>query len=74
MELWDAIYNIPGIGPMLPYLAALVTLASAMAPLLPPPKEQGWYAWSYHVVNFVAMNLGHAKNATAPAKGNDIHE
>jgi hypothetical protein len=66
MDLMTAIDAIPGIGPFLPWIAGIVAVASALAPLLPAPAGGGAYATVYRVVNFVALNLGHAKNATAP--------
>jgi hypothetical protein len=68
MDLMTAITGIPGIGPALPYILAVVAICSALAPFLPAPKTgAGAYAALYGVVNFVALNLGHAKNASAPA-------
>lgn len=58
MELMEAIATAPGIGPYLPYIALLVALCSALAPMVPPSA-----GWLYLVVNFVALNMGHARNA-----------
>lgn len=66
MDLMTAISSVPGIGPALPYVAALVTVCAALAPLLPPPTASRAYAGLYRTVNFVAFNMGHARNATAP--------
>lgn len=66
MDPISTIAAIPGIGPALPWLVAAITLSAVLAPLLPPPKADGVYATFYAVVNFVALNMGHAKNATAP--------
>jgi len=51
------------------YVSAAIGIASIVASLLPPPKQpaSGWYPAVYQVVNLIAVNLGHAKNATAPA-------
>lgn len=69
MDVMDAIARIPGIGPFLPYVAALVAVAAAVAPFLPPPKlpASGFYPVIYGLVNWLALNLGHAKNATSPS-------
>lgn len=61
MEVMAAISGVPGIGPYLPYIAAAVALCSALAPLIPPSA-----GWLYRAVNFIALNLGHARNATDP--------
>lgn len=52
----------------LPYVAAAVALASALATLLPAPRlpASGFYPVFYHVVNWVALNVGKAKNKGAP--------
>ena len=70
MDLMTAIDAIPGIGPFLPWIAGIVAVASALAPLLPAPKDnaRAVYANVYRAVNFVALNMGHAKNATTPTK------
>ena len=69
MDLMTALTSIPAIGPALPYLMALIAACAGLAPFLPPPKlpASGGYPIFYGVVNFVAINLGHAKNATAPS-------
>lgn len=68
MDLMTVITAIPGVGPALPYIAALVVLCAAVAPFLKAPAagSTGFYATLYTAVNFVALNFGHAKNATAP--------
>jgi hypothetical protein len=68
MDLMNAIAGIPGIGPLMPYIVALVAVASALAPLLPPPAADANAVWVgvYRAVNFVALNMGHAKNGTDP--------
>lgn len=65
MDLMTAITSIPAIGPFLPYVTAAVAVAAAVAPFLPPPKGPGVYSTVYGIVNAVALNLGHAKNASA---------
>lgn len=49
-------------------IAATVAFASALAAALPPPAmpASGVYPIVYALVNFVAVNFGHAKNASAP--------
>ena len=49
-------------------------VASVVAACMPPPgigavTGAAWYAVAYKVVNFAAINLGHARNASAPATG-----
>ena len=40
-----------------------IALCSALAMFLPPATGPGWYKTLYTVVNMVACNAGHAKNA-----------
>ena len=68
MDLWNLIASIPGVGPYLPYVAALGVCCAAIATVLPPPKSTtGAYALVYKAVNYIGLNLGHARNATDPA-------
>lgn len=68
MDLWTVITSIPGIGPAVPYLTALIAVCAALATALPPPASKGSaYWWFYSAVNYIALNLGHAKNAQASA-------
>jgi hypothetical protein len=51
-----------------PYVTGAVALAAIVAMVLPPP-DQGSprsYAIAYRVINSIALNFGHAKNATDP--------
>ena len=52
----------------LPYALAVGGIASIVAALMPPPVAGavGAYATVYRIVNFAAVNIGHAKNASAP--------
>ena len=47
---------------------AIVGLCAAVAALLPAPKDTDgkWYRGLYKVLNLLAVNFGHARNATAP--------
>lgn len=69
MDLWSFIASIPGIGPYLPYIAAFGLICAAVATILPPPKNTsgGAYALVYRAVNYIGLNIGHARNATDPA-------
>lgn len=68
MDLMTALASIPAIGPELPYIIAAVAACATLAAKLPPPKGNRWYGWLYGTVNFIGINFGHARNATAPAK------
>jgi hypothetical protein len=61
MDLLAAIQAIPGVGPYLPWVMLIVTLASILAPIVPP-------SWGpvYRIINIIAANVGQARNATDP--------
>lgn len=40
---------------------AAVALASAIAALTPTPKDDGWAKTAYKVLDWLALNVGHAK-------------
>jgi hypothetical protein len=65
MDLMTTLAAIPGAGPLLPYLAALIAVCAAIAVVLPHPATgaTGVYPAIYAVVNFIAMNFGRAANA-----------
>jgi hypothetical protein len=66
MDLITAVSTIPGIGPAMPYIASAVVLAAVIAPALPPPAAPGIYAAVYRLINLLAVNVGHARNAGDP--------
>jgi hypothetical protein len=70
VNLWTLITGIPGIGPYLPTIAALISVGAAIATVLPPPSANAGrvYRGIYTIVNWVALNIGQAKNCAAPAK------
>lgn len=47
------------------YVTAAVTVCSTIATVLPAPKSgaKGVYPAIYKIVNFIALNVGHATNA-----------
>lgn len=52
----------------IPYVTGAIAVASLVATVLPPPPAGANQIWVgvYTVVNWVALNLGHATNATDP--------
>lgn len=72
MDLWTTINAIPGVGPYLPYIMAAVTICAAICTVLPAPKADApkAYVTVYKVLNWIALNLGHAKNAASVNKPN----
>ena len=43
-------------------LTAVVAAASAIAALTPTPRDDGWVAKAYKVVDLLALNVGKAKD------------
>lgn len=74
MDLIALAAQVPLIGHLLPYIAALsalwaytVAVCSLLATKLPAPSATtGRYAQFYALVNFIALNFGHARNAVVP--------
>jgi|HubBroStandDraft_5_1064220.scaffolds.fasta_scaffold910194_2 hypothetical protein len=54
-----------------PYLTAAVAVSAIAAMFLPPPPADAGVAWKigYRVINTMAMNMGHASNASEPTQG-----
>lgn len=70
MDILAPILALPGVGPYVPYITALVAVSAALAPALPPPSVTSYSAYIalYKVVNLLAINVGHASNAKATDK------
>jgi hypothetical protein len=51
-----------------PYITCVIAIAAAIAIVLPPPDQGSnkGYVVLYRAVQSVALNFGHAKNATDP--------
>jgi hypothetical protein len=43
-------------------VTAIVAAASAVAALTPTPKDNGWVAKAYKLVDWLALNVGKAKD------------
>ena len=63
-----AIQGVPVLGPYIPWLTLGITLASFIATALPAPGANDGTAYRivYGLLNKVALNVGHATNASAP--------
>jgi hypothetical protein len=67
MDLINLLSAVPLFGPVLPYAMAVGACCAGIATILPPPSMPGSpYGVAYQIVNFIGMNFGHARNATAP--------
>jgi len=71
MDVFNALASIPAIGPLLPYLLLAGVICAALSTALPPPTGSvtfmgRLYVILYTSVNWIGLNLGHAKNASAP--------
>ena len=65
MDIMTTLAAIPAAGPVLPYVTAAVAICAALATVLPRPTTEtnGVYRAFYTVVNFIAFNIGKARNA-----------
>lgn len=65
MDIMDQLTAIPAIGPYLPYIMLMGVVASIVATALPAPGPASGaaYAGIYRAVNWLALNIGHARNA-----------
>lgn len=50
------------------YATAVVAIASIVAALTPTPKDDGWVAKAYKIVDWLALNVGKAKDKSEPEK------
>jgi hypothetical protein len=69
MDIMATLAAIPGAGPILPYITAVIAVCAAVATVLPRPVDgaTGVYRAFYAVVNFIAFNVGKARNADPAA-------
>jgi hypothetical protein len=69
MDLVSVLAAVPGAGPLLPYVAAVIAVCAGIATALPHPAAgaKGLYPAIYAVVNFIAFNFGKARNRDAAA-------
>lgn len=60
----------------LAWLTAVVTICAAVTVVLPPPREDGnrVYRAVYRTIQWVALNLGRARNAEDPVARKTIPE
>jgi hypothetical protein len=55
-------YLVTNVDSIIAALTAVVTAASAIAALTPTPKDDGFAAKAYKVVDWLALNIGKAKD------------
>ncbi|PPQ27080.1 hypothetical protein [Rhodopila globiformis] len=69
MDIMATLAAIPGAGPVLPYVTAVIAVCAALATVLPHPAAGGnsLYRAFYAAVNFIAFNVGKARNAAPSA-------
>jgi hypothetical protein len=61
MELIQSIQAVPILGPYVPYMMIAITIASLLAPVVPPE-----WPVLYRLINIIASNVGQARNASDP--------
>ena len=55
-------YLVSNVDSIIAALTAVVTAASAIAALIPTPKDDGFASKAYKVVDWLALNIGKAKD------------
>jgi hypothetical protein len=55
-------YLVSNVDSIIAALTAVVTAASAIAALTPTPKDDGFASKAYKVVDWLALNVGKAKD------------
>ena len=55
-------YLVSNVDNIIAALTAVVTAASAIAALTPTPKDDGFASKAYKVVDWLALNIGKAKD------------
>ena len=55
-------YIIENLDKIIGVLTAVVAVASAVAALTPTPEDDGWARKAYRVVDWLALNVGRAKD------------
>lgn len=65
MDPVQLLESIPAVGPAIPYILAAGAVCAAVATVLPAPKPTSGKAYVilYTAINWMALNVGHAKNA-----------
>lgn len=64
MDFMTWLNSIPGIGPYLPYISAIISITAIIATVLPDPKDRNSvYAGFYRVIHWAALHLGQSKSA-----------
>jgi putative Ca2+/H+ antiporter (TMEM165/GDT1 family) len=64
MDIVTILAAIPNAAPVLPYITAAIAICAALATVLPHPTAETSSAYrAFHaVVNFIAFNIGKARN------------
>ena len=55
-------WSVNHTGELIGILTGVVTVASAIAALTPTPKDDGIVGKAYKIVDWLALNVGKAKN------------
>ena len=68
MDIIQEIIKSAGDNVWVQLVLALVTFASAVAAVTPTPKEGSVWSKAYKVIDFLAINVGKAKDKSEPEK------
>jgi hypothetical protein len=69
MDLIALLQGVPGVGPYLAYVPVVIAIGAAIGVVLPAPGPTAGVAYRalYWVVQWCALNKGHAVNLSAPS-------
>lgn len=64
-----SLLTVLGVSPQIAALAVpvVVAVASALDAVLPPPAAGSWWVWPRRLLSWLALNVGHARNAASKA-------
>lgn len=70
MDLSPLYALFPSLTPYAQAIGAAVVICAAIATRLPAPDDTApsWWRMAYSAINFLALNVGHAKNADDVAR------
>jgi hypothetical protein len=74
LTLIQLLHGIPGIGPYLLYLPAIVTIGALLSMFVPAPSATSNVAYKvlYEVLQWAALNKLQAQNLTAPSNAGTV--
>ena len=60
------------VGPYVMYISAAASVCGLLSTMVPKPAETSWLIVPYKIMNWVGLNFGQAKNATAVTPSSEV--